>query len=67
VHAESVFKNKKQLYSASVAEPFVDCRLGKSLLHITLRVFLSWVQDRHTDGRTDRRAKPIMQLIRTVA
>jgi len=28
VHAETVFKNKKQLYTASVAEPFVNCRLG---------------------------------------
>ena len=30
VHAETVFKNKKQLYTASVAEPFVTCRLGNS-------------------------------------
>jgi len=29
VHAEKMFKDKKQLYTASVAEPFVTCRLGK--------------------------------------
>jgi len=29
VHAEKMFKDKKRLYTASVAEPFVTCRLGK--------------------------------------
>jgi len=34
LHAETVFKNKKQLYVASVAEPFTNCRLGKNT-HVT--------------------------------
>jgi len=40
VHAEKVFKDKKQLYTASLAEPFINCRLGKSAspTHVILPV-----------------------------
>lgn len=44
VHAEKVFKDKKQLYSASVAEPFITCRLDAHQNQQMTNVFMKKIK-----------------------
>lgn len=49
VHAETVFKNKKQLYTASVAEPFVNCRLDAHQSQQMMNVFVKKIKSEQED------------------